>query len=48
MRLFEDVVDSFKGMEAEVGAPYQSLINSFLRDCLANHRKLQINWPQTV
>jgi uncharacterized protein (DUF4415 family) len=48
MRLSEDVVDYFKGMAAEAGVPYQSLINLYLRDCLANHRKLQINWPQSV
>lgn len=28
------------------GVPYQSLINLYLRDCLANSRKVQINWPQ--
>jgi len=27
MRLSEDVVDYFKGMAAEAGVPYQSLIN---------------------
>ncbi len=48
MRLSEDVVLYFKGMADEAGVPYQSLINLYLRDCLANHRKVQINWPQTV
>ncbi|MBK6295605.1 MAG: BrnA antitoxin family protein [Rhodoferax sp.] len=48
MRLSEDVVDYFKGMADESGVPYQSLINLYLRDCLANSRKVQINWPQTV
>jgi uncharacterized protein (DUF4415 family) len=45
MRLSEDVVDYFKGMAEESGVPYQSLINLYLRDCLANSRKVQINWP---
>ena len=45
MRLSEDVVDYFKGMATEVGVPYQSLINLYLRDCVMNHRKLQITWP---
>ena len=45
MRLPEDVVDYFKGMAEESGVPYQSLINLYLRDCLANSRKVQINWP---
>jgi uncharacterized protein (DUF4415 family) len=48
MRLSEDVVDYFKGMAEESGVPYQSLINLYLRDCLVNSRKVQINWPQTV
>eukprot|EP01031_Cornospumella_fuschlensis_P021910 gene21910-26864_t len=48
MRLSEDVVVYFKGMAEEAGMPYQSLINLYLRDCLANHRKIQIKWPQSV
>ena len=48
MRLSEDVVEYFKGMAEEAGIPYQSLINLYLRDCRASHRKLQIKWPQTV
>jgi hypothetical protein len=47
MRLSEDVVDYFKGMADEAGVPYQSLINLYLRDCLASSRKVQINWQQT-
>ena len=46
MRLSEDVVDYFKAMAEESAVPYQSLINLYLRDCLANGRKVQINWPQ--
>jgi uncharacterized protein (DUF4415 family) len=45
MRLSEDVVDYFKGMADESGVPYQRHINFCLRDCLANSRKIQINWP---
>ena len=45
MRLSEDVVEYFKGMAAEAGVPYQSLINLYLRDCLAHNRKVQIKWP---
>ncbi len=48
MRLSEDVVVYFKGMADEAGVPYQSLINLYLRDCLASSRKVQINWPQVV
>ena len=44
MRLSEDVVDYFKGMANEAGVPYQSLINLYLRDCAASHRKLNMSW----
>ena len=47
MRLSEDVVDYFKGMANEAGVPYQSLINLYLRDCVMNHRKVQIAWPSS-
>jgi uncharacterized protein (DUF4415 family) len=48
VRLSEDVVLYFKGMADEAGVSYQSLINLYLRDCLANSRKVQINWPQAT
>jgi len=44
MRLSEDVVGYFKGMASEAGVPYQSLINLYLRDCVMQHRKVQIVW----
>ncbi|WP_306600359.1 CopG family antitoxin [Geothrix sp. 21YS21S-2] len=45
MRLSEDVVLYFKNMATEAGVPYQSLINLYLRDCIAQHRKVHIGWP---
>lgn len=45
MRLSEEVVLYFKGMAMEAGVPYQSLINLYLRDCIAKHRKVNISWP---
>jgi predicted DNA binding CopG/RHH family protein len=45
MRLSNDVVEYFKNMANEAGVPYQSLINLYLRDCLAHNRKVQIRWP---
>ena len=45
MRLSEDVIGYFKGMAEEVGVPYQSLINLYLRDCVVRHRKVDISWP---
>lgn len=44
MRLSEDVIDYFKAMAEESGVPYQSLINLYLRDCVAHHRKIDISW----
>ena len=48
MRLSQDVVVYFKSIAVESGLPYQSLINLYLRDCLVNKRKVQIQWPQGV
>lgn len=44
MRLSEDVIIYFKDMAKESDIPYQTLINLYLRDCLKNHRKLDVSW----
>lgn len=44
MRLSEDVIDYFKKMAEKSGVPYQSLINLYLRDCVAHHREVDITW----
>lgn len=44
MRLSEDVIAYFKAMAEESGVPYQSLINLYLRDCVAQQRKVDISW----
>ena len=44
MRLSEDVVAYFKEMAQEKDVPYQSLINLYLRDCIAHNRKIDISW----
>ncbi len=44
MRLSEDVIEYFKKMAEDAGVPYQSLINLYLRDCVAQHRKVDISW----
>jgi predicted DNA binding CopG/RHH family protein len=44
MRLSEDIIGYFKDMSVESGVPYQSLINLYLRDCVVNHRKVNISW----
>jgi len=44
IRLGEDVIEYFKSMSDETGVPYQSLINLYLRDCVNNHREIDIRW----
>ena len=44
IRLDEESIGYFKSISEEVGIPYQSLINLYLRDCAASHRKLDLNW----
>lgn len=46
IRLDTSAVDCFKEMAAELGMPYQNLINLFLRDCAIHKRKPTIQWPQ--
>ncbi len=44
IRLDEDSITYFKAISEDVGIPYQSLINLYLRDCAASHRKLSLDW----
>lgn len=44
LRLDEDAIDYFKSVSQEVGIPYQSLINLYLRDCASSNRKLNLEW----
>ncbi len=44
IRLDDESIKYFKSISADVGIPYQSLINLYLRDCAASHRKLNLNW----
>jgi len=44
IRLDGEVIDYFKSISEEVGIPYQSLINLYLRDCATSNRKLNLNW----
>ena len=46
IRLDEDAIDYFKSISDTVGIPYQSLINVYLRDCAASHRKLNLSWQE--
>ena len=44
IRLDEASVAYFKEVSEEDGIPYQSVINLYLRECAANHRKLELTW----
>ncbi len=44
MRLSTDVIGYFKEMAKDKGVPYQSLINLYLKDCVTQHREVNISW----
>jgi predicted DNA binding CopG/RHH family protein len=46
IRLDTAAVAYFKQMAAELGMPYQNLINLFLRDCALQKRRPSIQWPE--
>ena len=44
IRLNRETVAYFKAMATQVGLPYQSLIDFYLRDCVLHQRKLNFRW----
>ncbi len=44
IRLDENTVKYFKKMADDVGVPYQTLINMYLRDCATTGRRISFNW----
>ncbi len=44
IRLETKIIDYFKSLASEVNIPYQTLINTYLADCVANNRKPSITW----
>ena len=44
IRLEQKTIDYFKTLSIEMGIPYQSLINMYLSDCAARHKKLELKW----
>ena len=44
IRMGNDVIGYFKEMAEETGIPYQSLINLYLRDCVAHGRRPDLSW----
>jgi len=44
IRIDEDAIAYFKGVSEQMGIPYQSLVNLYLRDCAASNRMLSLRW----
>ena len=44
IRLDEDTIDYFRYLAEQSGIPYQSLINLYLRDCVAEKKTLRMEW----
>jgi uncharacterized protein (DUF4415 family) len=44
IRLDKATVAYFRALAAELGMPYQSLINLYLRDCALHKKRLHIKW----
>lgn len=44
IRMDQGTITYFKGLAAETGIPYQTLINSYLRDCAAKGRRPATRW----
>ncbi len=48
IRIDEATIGYFKGLAAENGIPYQTLINSYLRDCASSRRRLAMRWVEAT
>lgn len=44
IRLDDATVRYFKTLAQDVGVPYQTLINLYLRECATSGRKLSMSW----
>ena len=44
IRLDHPTVEYFRGLSEELGIPYQTLINLYLRDCAESRRELSLEW----
>ena len=44
IRLEHDTIAYFKRLSKEIGIPYQTLINLYLRDCASSEKRLTIAW----
>ena len=48
IRMGDDVISYFKDLAEDTGIPYQTLINLYLRDCVANDRKPDLSWNDST
>jgi predicted DNA binding CopG/RHH family protein len=46
IRIETTAIDYFKKLAAELGMPYQNLINLFLSDCANEKRRPKIQWME--
>lgn len=44
MRVDRSTLEYFKNLAAELEVPYQTLINSYLRDCAVTRRRPAMTW----
>lgn len=44
IKIAPSTIDYFKNEAAEIGIPYQTLINLYLDDCVRSGRKLHLQW----
>ncbi len=44
IRIDEPTVEYFQSLAAQIGLPYQSLINLYLKDCAEHQRTLRMDW----
>jgi predicted DNA binding CopG/RHH family protein len=47
IRLDEQTLAYFKALADETGIPYQTLINSFLRECAVARKRPSMKWKAT-
>ena len=38
------IIAYFKALSKQTGIPYQTLINSYLKDCVDNKKNLELRW----
>jgi antitoxin component of RelBE/YafQ-DinJ toxin-antitoxin module len=48
IRLDEGTISYFKALAADTGIPYQTLINSYLRECADTRRRPAMRWVKAA